>query len=311
MKKSIQFRVLSFCLIILTCLGLQAQSPTDALFMEAKQVCVLLDYNFSSFDHYWEGQLKRENQTIATVQRKSIMPMVAIGILDDLNFYLGVPYIKTNSTQPNGGKFAGVNGLQDLTVAIKYRWLNRELKSGRLTGLFTVGFSTPTTNYLSDYMPYSIGFGAPELSYRAIVQYELNSNWYIRGVGSYLWRGYTKAERTYYYNNGSYYTAWMDVPNGITTEAVIGKWLFDKSLQLEVSYWNLESLSGDDIRAYAAPQPTNKMELSRIGFFAHYYFKPVPGLGVIAYHNRVLNGRNAPEMNTSGMGITYFFNFLK
>lgn len=310
-KKTILFKALTAWLFISTGLDLNAQTPSDALMMEAKQACVLLDYNFSSFDHYWEGERKRENQTIATVQRRSVMAMVAVGILDNLNFYAGVPHIRTNSTETNGGKFAGVSGFQDLTLAVKYRWLNKELKNGQITSFATIGFSTPITNYLSDYMPYSIGSGAPELSYRLILQYYTNSNWYVRGAGTYLWRGYTEAERTYYYNNGSFYTPWMDVPNGFTAEAVVGKWLFDRTLQLEVSYLGLQSLSGDDIRAYNAAQPTNKVNSDRVGGLVRYFINKVPGLGVVAYHTRVVNGRNAPEMNTTGGGITYFFNYLK
>lgn len=298
-------------LIIFMSMNFQAQTPSDALMMEAKQACVLLDYNFSSFDQYWEGTLKRENQTIATVQRQSVMPMMAIGILDDLNFYMGVPYIKTKSTEPNGGKFAGVSGFQDLTLAVKYRWLNKKLNKGRFTSLATIGFSTPITNYLSDYMPYSIGLGAPELSYRLIFQYDTDNYWYVRGAGTYLWRGYTEAEREYYYNNGSYFTPWMDVPNGTTIEAVLGKWLFDKSLQLELNYWMLQSWSGDDIRPYNAAQPTNKVNSSLVGGLVRYYFKKVNGLGIVGYHNRVVAGRNAPVMNTTGVGLTYFFNYLK
>lgn len=298
-------------LAVLAGIGLQAQNPSDALMMEAKQGCILLDYNFASFDQYWEGELKRNNETIATVERQSVMPMVAVGILDDLNFYLGVPYIRTNSTEPNGGKFQGVDGFQDLIVALKYRWLNKKLGEGHITGLATVGFSTPVTNYLSDYMPYSIGFGAPEMSYRLIFQYNTDSNWYIRTAGAYLWRGYTKAEREYYYNNGSYFTEWMDVPDAITTEAILGKWLFNKSLQVEVSYWRQQSLSGDDIRPYNAAQPTIKVNSGRIGATAHYYFEKLKGLGIIAYHTRVVNGRNAPVFNTTGVGLTYFFNYLK
>lgn len=311
MMRKITLTTLTMWLIVLEGISLQAQTPSDALMMEAKQACVLLDYNFSSFDQYWEGELKRENQTIATVQRESIMPMMAVGILDDLNFYIGVPYIKTNSTEPNGGKFAGVSGFQDLTLAVKYRWLNKKLEKGRVTSLATVGFSTPITNYLSDYMPYSIGFGAPELSYRLIFQYDTESDWYVRGAGTYLWRGYTEAEREYYYNNGSYFTPWMDVPNGITTEVVLGKWLFDKSLQFEFNYWGLQSLSGDDIRPYNAAQPTNKVNSSRVGGLVRYYFEKVNGLGVVAYHTRVVAGRNAPVMNTTGVGLTYFFNYRK
>ncbi len=290
---------------------IQAQSPSDALMMNANQACVLLDYNYSNFDHYWEGEIKRDNQTIASVGRKSGMPMVAIGILDDLNFYAGVPYIETKSSEPNGGKFAGVSGFQDLTIALKYRWLNKQFDKGGLTGLATVGFSTPITNYLPDYMPYSIGLGAPELSYRAIVEYRSNSDWFFRVAGTYMWRGYAEAEREYYYNNGSFYTPFMDVPNGYTAEVVVGKWFFSDALQIQMNYFKSTSLSGDDIRPYNAPQPTNMVNMDRIGLFAHYYFPNIKGLGVVAYHNRVVNGRNAAEMNTTGLGLTYFFNYRK
>jgi hypothetical protein len=310
MKKTLQFYFL-LCISPLISVSLYAQSPSDATLMKAKQACILVEYNYSSFNEYWEGDVRRKNNTIQTVKRHTVMPMVAVGIFDRLNFYAGVPFIKTFSIEPNGGKFNGVSGFQDLRLALKYKWLEKELGQGNLTGLATVGFSTPITNYLPDYMPYSLGLGAPELSYRAIFQYDFKKEWYLRGAGAYLWRGYAEAEREYYYNNGSYYTQWMDVPNAITVEAVIGKWFLNKSLQLEISYFGSKSLSGDDIRLYNAPQPTNNIDFDRLGLFAHYYFSKIKGLGVVAYHNRNINGRNAAQLNTTGFGITYFFNYLK
>lgn len=288
-----------------------AQSPSDALLMEARQACVVVDYNYASFNKYWQGDLKRENQTIQTVKRHTLMPMAAIGVFDDLNLFVGLPFIKTYSTVPNGGRFNGARGFQDLTVALKYKWLEKDIRGGRLKGLATLGFSTPISNYLSDYMPYSLGLGAPELSYRAILQYRLKKDWYIRGAGTYLWRGYTKAEREYYYNNGSYYTPWMDVPNAITTELAIGKWFLEDALQVEISYFGSKSLSGDDIRVYNAPQPTNNIDSDRVGIFAHYHFPKINGLGILAYHNRVVRGRNSAQLKSTGFGVSYFFNYLK
>ncbi|PSR15266.1 MAG: transporter [Bacteroidetes bacterium] len=299
-------------LVVLSCYAkLWAQTPSDAIMMEARQACLLLDYNQGSFDQYWEGTLLRENQTIATVKRNAVMPMVAVGILDKLNFYVGAPFIKTESSEPNGGKFAGASGFQDLLVALKYRIINKVTDKGTFSVLATVGFSTPVTNYLPDYMPYSLGLGAPELSYRAIAQYKWKSGLYLRGAGAYLWRGYSEAEREYYYNNGSYYTPWMDVPNAITIEGIVGFWLWNNSIQLELNYLGSKSTSGDDIRPYNAAQPTNDIEMDRVGLLAHYYFSKIKGLGVVAYHNRVINGRNTAKINTTGVGVTYFFNYLK
>ena len=204
-----------FALFFLT-IPLKAQTPSDALMMPSKNICVLFSYDMGTFDRYWEGSYLRSNETIATVDRNTIMPMAAIGILDDLNFYVSLPYVKTESSEPNGGKFAGARGFQDIGFALKYRAVHRDVGTGKLTALATAGFSTPFTNYLSDYRPYSIGAGAPEFSLRAIGQYELSSQFYLRASFAHLWRGYTEAERDYYYNNGSYYTAWMDVPNAWT-----------------------------------------------------------------------------------------------
>ncbi|MFT0713707.1 transporter [Flagellimonas lutimaris] len=291
--------------------SLKAQTPSDGLMMPSKNICVLFSYDMGTFDRYWEGSYLRSNETIATVDRNMVLPMAAIGILDNLNFYVSLPYVSTESSEPNGGYFTGARGFQDIGFALKYRPIRTELGPGRVSFLGTAGFSTPLTNYLSDYRPYSIGAGAPEFSLRAIGQYELKNQLYFRASAAHLWRGYTEAERDYYYNDGSYYTAWMDVPNAWTFETILGKWLFDTSLKLELSYSNLTSTSGDDIRAYNAAQPTNKVEVDRIGFSAQYYFKSIKGLGVVAYHNRVVNGRNTPKMSNTGFGLTYQFNVIK
>ncbi|MBO0342327.1 transporter [Muricauda lutimaris] len=291
--------------------AMNAQTPSDALMMRSKNICVLFSYDMGTFDRYWEGSYLRSNETIATVDRNTVLPMAAIGIFDDLNFYISLPYVKTESSIPNGGKFAGARGFQDIGFALKYRAVHTDLGTGKFTALATAGFSTPFTNYLSDYRPYSIGSGAPEFSLRAIGQYEHSSQFYLRASIAHLWRGYTEAERDYYYNNGSYYTAWMDVPNAWTYEAIFGKWLFDTSLKLELSYTTLNSTSGDDIRAYNAAQPTNKVEFDRVGFAAQYYLKSVKGLGFVAYHNRVVNGRNVPKFSNTGIGLTYQFNVIK
>ena len=290
--------------------GAKSQTPSDALMMPGKKACVLLNYDFSHFDEYWEGDLLRKNQTIASIRIQSALPMVAVGIFDKLNLFVGVPYIKTQSTEPNGGKFAGAQGFQDFMVAMKWEIVKKTVANGELSALATVGFSNPLTNYLSDYKPYSIGNGAPELSYRGIVQYTLQNNFYLRVAGAYLWRGYTEAERDYYYNNGSYYTPWMDVPSAWQYELVLGKWFLEKRLKLELNYQGLKSVSGDDIRAYNAAQPTNKVNFDRVGISLQYYFKKVEGLGVVASHSRVLNGLNTGKLSSYGLGVTYQFYYL-
>lgn len=310
-SKQAFYKFLAGTFFLLFHYNLSSQTPTDALMMPSRNACVLLSYDMGEFDRYWEGDYLRGNETIAKVSRNTFLPMVAISIFEDLDLYLGLPYVKTKSSEPNGGRFEGAEGFQDLTAALKYRALEKELGNGKLTLLSTVGFSTPATNYLSDYMPYSLGFGAPELSLRGIAQYQLHNGFYLRGMAGHLWRGYTEAERDYYYNNGSYYSSTMDVPNAWNFEGVLGKWLFNYSLKAELNYAALKSTSGDDVRFYNAAQPTNKVEFERIGASLQYYIPSIKGLGIVAYHNRVVNGRNTAKMANTGLGLTYQFNYLK
>ncbi|NJM24546.1 MAG: hypothetical protein HC859_02455 [Bacteroidia bacterium] len=206
-------KILLLATSLVFCLRAAAQTPTDAIMMKQREFCAALIYDHGVFDQYYEGTDLRVNGTIETVTRTTALAMLAIGLHDKLNLIVTVPYVKTESGEPNGGHFNGARGFQDMSFALKGELVNMQVGPGKLAALATLGYSTPMTNYLSDYMPYSLGFGANELSMRAIGQYRFDMGVYARATVSYLWRGQTKAERDYYYNNGSYYTAWMDVPN--------------------------------------------------------------------------------------------------
>ena len=119
-------------LAFFTSFTLAAQTPYDAIMMKRKEFCFALTYEQGSWDHYWEGTYLRTNQTVATVSRRIVMPMLAIGISDKLNLIVAVPYVKTKSSEPNGGKFQGAQGFQDLTIALKYEILNKQVEKGKL-----------------------------------------------------------------------------------------------------------------------------------------------------------------------------------
>ena len=303
------FATLCICVFVCNRYCGFAQTPSDALMMKKREACIALIYDHGSFDQYWEGTYLRSNETIATVSRISVMPMLAVGILDQLNFYVGVPYVKTRSSEPNGGQLQGAKGFQDLMLALKYRFVNQELGNGKLVVLAASGYATPVSNYLSDYRPYSLGNGTSELSLRGIVQYRWNMGLFVRGMGGHLFRGQTEAERDFYYNNGAYYTSWMDVPSAWEYTGVVGLWLLENKLKIEVSYYGLQSTSGDDIRKYNAAQPTNKVVFDQAAVAAQYFVNQGKGLGVLAYYNQMLNGKNIGKVTAFGAGATYQFKF--
>lgn len=294
-----------FTLSVLGTGSLSAQTPSDEILMKKYELCVAVAYDQGEWNQYWEGTYLRGNENIGTFTRITVMPMVAAGITDKLNVYLSTPYVKTKST---GGQLAGAEGFQDISFALKYEIIKKKLWKGNLSLLGTTSFSTPMSNYLSDYLPYSIGLGANEFALRGILHYQLDKGMYVRAAGAHVWRGQTEVERDYYYNNGGYYTTYMDVPNAWNYNAAMGTWLFNYTLRAEATYMAFKSTSGDDIRPYNSPQPTNKMEMEQVGFFAQYYFKKkLNGLGVLAYYTQIFEGRNMGKSTNIGVGATYQF----
>lgn len=286
-----------------------AQTTTDAIFMKKNEICIAMMYDHGTWDHYWEGPNLRTNGNIGTLTRQVVAPMIAYGITEKLNVLVSVPYISTKSS---GGQLTGVDGFQDLSLALKYDFINKEIGPGKLE-LIGVGiFGTPVSNYLSDYMPYSLGLGATEGALRAMAQYQLKNGIYARTSIAHIWRGETEVERDYYYNNGSYYTTMMDVPNAFNFYGTVGTWLFNYSLRVEASYQIMNCTSGDDIRAYNSPQPTNKFEYDQVNVFAQYFFKnKLKGFGLLGYYSKMLDGRNMGEFTNVGAGATYQFNVVK
>ena len=285
-----------------------AQTPLDGLMMPKGEICIALQYDQVTWDRYWEGSTIRVNQNIGTFTRQMGMPMIVGGITDKVNVILSLPYVKTAAS---AGQLTGVQGIQDLGISVKALFLEKAIGKGKLTGFSNLSYSTPASNYLSDYMPFSLGFGANELGIRAIGKYELDKGPYVRASYAYLNRGTTNAEREYYYANGSVYSSTMDVPDALQGQLTLGSWLFNYRLRVEASLTTIRSTSGDDIRTYCMPLPTNKVDFDRVEGFAQYYFKNNGrGLGLIASYQQAISGRNMGQFAGYGLGITYQFKAL-
>lgn len=273
--------------------------------MPKGEICIALQYEQVSWDRYWEGSTIRVNQNIGTFTKQMGMPMIVGGITDQVNLILSLPYVKTAAS---AGQLTGVQGIQDFGISVKALLLEKSIGKGKLTGFSNLSYSTPASNYLSDYMPFSLGFGANELGIRAIGKYELDKGLYVRTSYAYLNRGTTNAERAYYYANGSVYTSTMDVPDAFQSQLTLGSWLFNYRLRIEASLTTIRSASGDDIRTYCMPLPTNKVDFDRVEGFAQYYFKSNgKGFGLIASYQQAISGKNMGQFSGYGLGISYQF----
>lgn len=272
--------------------------------MPKGEVCVALVLEKSSWNRYWEGDFFRQNANIGTLKREMLMPMLAFGLTDRINLMASLPYIRTEAS---AGTLVGQSGIQDLTIGAKIDWLRRPLGHGEFFLLTNAHYSQRAGNYLSDYMPFSIGLGAPEIGLRAITGYQLQNGIRMRLATAYLWRGQTEIERDFYYMDGAVYSAFMTVPDALNIHGAIAYWALENRLRFEATYTLLHCLSGDDIRSFNRPQPTNKMEQSQLGAWVQYQPKLSKGLGFITYFQQVIAGRNVGSSTTLGAGVTYQF----
>ena len=99
----------------------------------------------------------------------------------------------------------------------------------------------------------------------------------------------------------------MDVPDAFLSQVTLGSWMFTKKLRVEASLTTVRSTSGDDIRVYSMPQPTNKVDVDRIEGFAQYYFGSKRSFGIIDSYHHLFSGRNMGQFSGYGLGLTYQF----
>jgi hypothetical protein len=300
-------KLLRHCCLFLACfspLTIIAQTPADAIMMRKGEFCGAVLYSNESWDEYWEGTLKRSNGNIGTFTRQSITPMFALGLSDKINVLAMLPWVSTKASQ---GQLQGVSGIQDFSVFVKATALNKDIGNGKLTFHPAVGFSIPTSDYLEDYAPFSLGLGCPDLSLRGILQYRLNMGLYLRGTAAYQVRGTAKIERDFYYTDHAIYSDKVDMPNAWVYGATLGAWMFGNSLKLELTFDGMNTIGGFDIRRQDAGFPANNMDFTRIGGGFHYYLPFNPSFSVIGNYGQVLTGRNVGQATTITAGLAYQF----
>lgn len=306
-KRSNWLQLLAVC-TVLSIPKLMAQTPTDAIMMSKGQLCVAAIYGHDAWDEYWEGTYKRSNGNIGTLTRQSVTGMFALGITDRINVLGGLPWMKTSSS---AGYFKGVQGIQDWGVWLKARAIDFELGPGTLGFYPVLGLTGPASNYLADYLPFSLGLGAVEASARGIAIYEFDMGLYVRAHAAYHLRSNTTIERDYYYlpGGGSVYSDEVDMPNVTSYGATLGALLFDSKLKVEGSYEGMNTLGGTDIRLHDMPFPSNNMDMTRAGLSLQYYipFKNGHIFSVIAGGSQVLTGRNVGQSTVLMGGLTYQF----
>jgi len=290
-------------MLLLSTSALRAQTDEDAIMMAKKNFCVGAVYSHSSWDHYWEGTFKRNNQNLGTVSTQMTGLMGTYGVSKKWNVLVNAPYVWTHAT---AGTLHGQHGIQDLSLWIKWLAVEQNIGKGVLSLYALGGGSLPLTNYIADYLPLSIGLHSKTLSGRIMADYQLG-NFFVTASGTYTYRSNIKIDRTSYYTTEMHYTNEVDMPDLASFNFRTGyrseRWIIEAVLA------NMTTLGGFDIRKNDMPFPSNKMNATMGGAHFKYNFKAVTGLSLTGGGNYTLAGRNVGQTTAFDIGVFYILNF--
>lgn len=302
MLKNIRFEkhLLIITLLMLSAQMSFAQMPNDAIYMQKNTACLALSYTHSAWDKYWEHNLKRDNLNIGTQTTQMVMPMLAVGVTNNLNVIVSLPYIWT---QASAGNMKWDKGFQDVSAWAKYRFFN---KNG-LSLNAVVGASIPSNNYVPDFMPLSIGLQCKTATGRLVARYRHKTGIYATAYGSYIFRSKITIDRdSYLMGETLYNTNRVSVPNAFDYSGRVG--FTNKAIQAEVYAERSECANGDYIRRNGMPFPTNNMKSTTVGFYGKFQPKNI-GFNVRVAH--VTKGENVGQATTYSAGVLYQFRYIK
>jgi hypothetical protein len=298
-------RVLTLAAAMCAFMRLSAQTDVDGIMMSKNNFCTGFMYSYSSWDDYWEGKMKRDALNFAPVKTHMIGWMGNYGITRKLNLMASLPYVKTKAT---AGTAHGVDGIQDLSVAVKYRALEKNVLNGKLAVMGVLGLSVPVSNYVADYLPLSIGLRSSTGTLRVIGDYEYK-HFFVTAAAAYVLRSNITIDRDAYYTTELHLTDKVAMPDVANFHLRLG--YRGKTIGAEAVFTNMTTLGGFDITRNNMPFPSNRMNATTAGVGLKCNPRALPGLSIMAGAGYVLKGRNVGQATMFNGGLFYVFDFTR
>ena len=285
---------------------LQAQTVDDGI-MVAKRALFSGDvYSFDSWDHYWEGRLKRVNGNLGTVSTQTNNWYFDYGYSDRLNLIASIPYVWTHASQ---GVLHDQKGFQDITLAAKYKVIERPFtKAGTLRAFAVVSGGFPLTNYQPDFQPLSIGNQSKHVSGRFTMNFEARRGWYVNASSAFTWRDNVTIDAPYYYTNGQLFLT-DDVEMPDVFDYIVAGGFVRRHLKLEGSFMQQRTQGGGEIRRQDAPFISNHVNFSKVGATVIYPVPKLHDLAVQFVFGHIGDGRNAGQSTSYSTGLLYTVHF--
>ena len=284
---------------------ISAQTDIDAVMMEKNAFCIGPMFGYSSWTNYWEGTLKRENLNLGDVSTQMYSVMGNYGITNKLNVLFGLPYVKTKAS---AGQLNGQEGVQDLSLWVKWKAFSKKIASGRLSLIAIGGYSFPISDYTADFLPMSIGLESKNLSLRGMADYQRGS-WFGTVSGTYVVRSNITLDRNSYYTTEMHYTNEVEMPDAATFQLRLGYRGSLMGVEAIVNNWT--TLGGFDITRNNMPFPSNRMNSTTVGLNIKCNPRAFPGMSLIANGGYTVAGRNVGQSLGINAGLFYVFDFNK
>ena len=283
-----------------------AQMADDESMAPKKTLIGGVFYAHDSWNQYWEGTLKRSNGNIGTVTTRSISPMVGYGVTGRLSIMAVLPYVWTEASQ---GTLRGLSGVQDLTLAAKYRLLTTKPSEHGAFSAFLAGTAAiPMSNYTPDFLPLSIGTGGGRAAGHLTLNFQSTSAWFANASAAYTWCSNVKLNRNSYYTNGNLYmTNQVAMPNVVDYALTAG--INRAHWRIPVTFVQQRTLGGGDIRRQDMPFVSNRMDFARLDGSVMYTLNVPKDVSLRVGAAHVLNGRNVGQSTTLTTGVLYAFHF--
>jgi hypothetical protein len=272
-----------------------AQSPVSGFMKQKGKAAVALSYSSEKYNEVYLGSTKVKGIPIFNeVQNTAVNLYANYGITDKLEAVLSLPYIqsegKASESLLGATKFSNKrNGMQDVTVFLKYKALSKSTNEATYDLLASVGVQTPIGGYKADegfQSIIAIGNAATKVTGLLIGHIKVNNGFFITGQ-----MGYRKS------NN--------QVPDAIVSEIKAG--YAASKVYFDAWFANQNSTEGTNILqpGFDGFFPATQVDFTRVG--ANLYFPIYRGIGINGGLNSYLIGKNVGK--SSGFSVGLVSNF--
>ena len=285
---------------------MSAQSLDGGALVPKRVLSAGVVYGHDSWSKYWEGTLKRGNGNIGTLTTQSVTAMIGYGVTERLSVLAALPYVSTRASQ---GVLASVSGIQDLTIAAKYKLFRLgAAELGAFSGYLAAAAALPMSDYTPDFFPLSIGTGGGRANARAILDFEAKRLWFANVSAGYTWCSNVRLDRNSYYTDGQLYlTNEVAMPN--VADYAVSAGVARGRFRVPIALVFQRTLGGGDIRRQDMPFVSNRMDFTRVQGAVMYALPIQQDVALTLGAAHVLAGRNVGQSTTIATGIFYALHF--